>query len=269
MTEIGPIEKLGTVWRFEFFDLDQNRIPEIERKIVEVMDAFEGNYSRFKEDSLLSRLNNNRRLDLRGKREIREMLQIALEAYRTTNGVFNIAIGGYLERIGYDAQYSFQSQETVEIPRLDQVLQLTEQSTMLDDGVKIDFGGFGKGYLIDVLANLFRQEWGLEFFLINGGGDICVSSDHGKPVEIGLENPVSKKIIGTVPLLNQGFASSSPHLRSWTDQDGNRRDHLVGEGEKKTVYVVAPNATWADIWATTLSIDQAVPLPKDVQVKIV
>ena len=95
-----------------------------------------------------------------------------------------------------------------------------------------------------------------------------VTSDHGKPIEIGLQDPKTKEIIGRYELYNQAFASSSPVLRQWTDQEGVVHDHLVSDNnkEKKTSFVVAPTAVQADIWATTLSINNDIQQPKSVTV---
>ena len=36
------------------------------------------------------------------------------------------------------------------------------------DGVRIDLGGIGKGYAVDLMAELL-EEWGLERALVHGG----------------------------------------------------------------------------------------------------
>ncbi len=270
MRKIGPLEKLGTVWWFELFDIPTKDVPEIKEKLVAVIDEFEGKYSRFRKDSLISKLNETGSL-AEPPQELIEMLHIACKMYQKTKGVFNIAVGEYLENIGYDSCYSFQSRRgNRHIPDVTQVLEYNPIEIRFLSGAKIDLGGLGKGYLIDKLAELLEHELGVKYFLINGGGDMYASSNVGAPITIGLQDPQSRKIIGSTELMNAGFASSSPYARSWRDQKGNKHDHLVSQNkiEKRAVYVMATNATDADMWATTLSIDHKQVLPRDIQAHI-
>ena len=270
MHTIGPIKKLGTIWWFEFFDLLEVDPLVLEQSLLDIITQFENNYSRFKSDSLIGRLNNGESV-ADPSAELLDLLSVARNAYKQTDGVFNIAIANQLESVGYDPQYSFQSRESADgVPNLEDVLEVSESNVYLQSRTKIDLGGFAKGYLIDKLATYIQVEWHIQYFLINGGGDMYVTSDNGNPVMIGLADPQNPELqVGSLQLQNQGFAASSPYIRSWTDQDGAPHNHLVGNDNPTSTYVTAPTATQADIWATTLALQQDIVVPKDVQVKIV
>jgi len=258
MIAFGPIEKLGTIWWFEIFDAREEDTKKIESRIIEVIDNFEANYSRFISNSYVSILNSTRVLPDPSS-EMLDMCNVAFSAYDATQGVFNVAVGDYLEKTGYDSNYSFRSQETSTIPDLRNAISFSKKEIKLNlENAGLDFGGLGKGYLIDRLASVLQDEFGIKYFLINGGGDMYVTSEHGKPITIALQDPSTGKNIGTTQIQNQGFASSSPVLRQWVDQEGVRHDHLVisqTTNNKETVYVTALSATQADIWATSLSIE--------------
>lgn len=269
MIKIGPIEKLGTIWWFELFDLVSARELQVRARLEEVMHDFEQDYSRFLPNSLVSQLNQATKLNLEDRKELYDILYIAQQAYYETQGVFNIAVGDYLEKIGYDSHYSLHGQAGAWVPDLEEVVELSRSEIRLAPGVKIDLGGLGKGYLIDKLVKLLHTEFSLEYVLVNGGGDIYVTSDHGIPVGIGLQDPQNKQMIGSLELYNQGFASSSPYLRTWIDQVGTTRTHLASPAdthrEQGVSYVTAQSATQADIWATTLAIDSHACVPPEVQ----
>ena len=269
MLGIGPLEKLGTIWWFEFFDVNKQEDSSVEQDIVAIIDEFEDNYSRFKQSSLISQL-NTRGVVTNPPQELADMLDVAVRAYRETRGVFNIAVGGYLENIGYNQTYSFEKKDESPVPDLDQVLVYNQNEIRISPGTKLDVGGFGKGYLIDKIAHFLQHTRTIEHFLINGGGDMYASSNGGEPITIGLQDPQTLHTVGTTTLVHQGFASSSPHLRAWTDQYGDNHDHLVSMNniEKKSTYVVAPSATEADIWATALSLDHTQTPPDDIQVSM-
>lgn len=264
MIQLGPIEKLGTTWWFEFFSLQADQAETVQRVLLETMEEFEAAYSRFRPTSLLSQLNDTG-VSAEFTPEFRELLQIGLDAYQATGGVFNCAVGAYLERTGYDASYSFTAQDTiVPPPALPEVLQLTDTMARLRNGARLDFGGFGKGYLIDKLARVMREQFKETVLLINGGGDLYIGDTPDGPIKIGLQHPEQPKIVGSMELSRRGFAASSPNLRRWTDQHGVTHTHLVGAADPRPVYVTAPTATQADIWSTTLSI-ASVSYPDDVQ----
>lgn len=58
--------------------------------------------------------------------------------------------------------------------------------------MSIDLGGLGKGWLIDKLSDLLRNE-GYKEFLINGGGDMYVSSTEKQ--ECYIEHPRDTELV--------------------------------------------------------------------------
>jgi FAD:protein FMN transferase len=264
MVKLGPFKKLGTMWWFEFFDIPESNTEPLTERLLTEMDRFEKAYSRFLPDSVVTRLNDSGVLTAPST-EFCALLRIAEKAYIDTKGVFNIAVGNYLEQTGYDAQYSFESKgATPVVPVLSEVLVVDDTQITLKNGARIDLGGFGKGYLIDRLAELLvNEKWSAQF-LINGGGDMYVTHDVGSPITIGLQHPQNDSQVGSLPLQDMGFAASSPYLRRWKDQHNKVHHHLVGNADAGAVYVVGPDALTADIWATTLAINPDISPPTDV-----
>lgn len=254
MAIFGPIQALGTIWYFEFFS--DTFDTKAAAATTNLMRTFEANYSRFQSYSWLTALNVDREF-FNPDPEFVELLNLSIDYYKKTGGIFNIAVGEKMEAIGYDANYSLKGEGVIlpELPDLASVLMVTDEEISLTTG-KLDLGGIGKGFLIDKLARFFKAELGFNDFLINGGGDIYVSSNAGEAVEIQLTHPLDKsKYIATVKLKDQGFASSSPYLRAWKDpHTGVEYNHLHTENKVAT-YIVADSATEADVYATTLSIN--------------
>lgn len=273
--KLGPYKKLGTHWWFELFDYDEDiaavgGIDAIEKIVVDEIDRFECAYSRFIESSLISQLNDKRQL-VNPPQEFIDLLNIGLKAYKDTNKAFNITAGGVLENRGYDKEYSFKNKKnnvTLESPA-DVITTRNDGGQIVVNLVgdaRIDFGGFGKGYMIDRLGEVLKDN-GIEYFLINGGGDMLVTSNKGEAVEIVLQNPIERtKAIGSLQLKNEAFAASSPHLRRWASGDDSH-SHLVSATpeEPRSVFVIAPTATEADIWATACAIDSNIQTPETIE----
>jgi thiamine biosynthesis lipoprotein len=77
-----------------------------------------------------------------------ECLVIARHMFDLTGGAFDISIGSGLP--------------SLELIADDFVVRATQ------DGVRVDLGGIGKGYAVDLMAELL-EEWGLERALVHGG----------------------------------------------------------------------------------------------------
>jgi len=135
---------------------------------------------------------------------------------------------------------------------------------------QLDLGGIGKGYAIDALAEYLQTTHQFSYFLINGGGDIYATSDNGRSVTVTLVHPTNQtQGIGVAELHNQGFAASSPYVRSWRDRKtGKAYNHLHSDSPVAS-YVLAPTASSADIWATTSAVEPDVVTPADVQLLLI
>jgi thiamine biosynthesis lipoprotein len=260
MSILPTIKGLGTSWWIEVFDeLSAENAQIIFDDLSVFISNFDNNYSRFKPESIVSNLNSTRKL-LKPTQETIDILNYGLMLYHDTNQVFNFLIGETMEAHGYDAKYSFTPQDSsVTTPDPAEALRISPERIVLSLG-HIDIGGYGKGYLIDLIAQRLKDLCQLQYFLINGGGDMFGTSDFGKPITVYLEHPTKgDTYIEQTTLLNEGFAASSTQKRRW-ESAGKVYTHIVdtktGESSLNSlgIFVKAPTAALADAWATTLLI---------------
>lgn len=253
-TLLPEIKALGTVWWIEIFtEISATKKQAAYDDLLLFISNFENKYSRFKPDSLITKLNTTGSLENPDQMTI-NLLHKGQELFTKTDGLFNFLIGEILENRGYDANYSFTIKETVntKINALEDLV-ISPDLITLKNG-RIDLGGFGKGYLIDLIAKELKDTYELPYFLINGGGDIYATSDNDTPITIYLEHPTNlETYIGTTTLLNQGFAASSPHKRQWV-VNNSKYNHIVSpENEIKidATFIKAKTTYEADAFATT------------------
>lgn len=244
---------LGTAWWVEaFHDCDIETLHTTVRRFLQ---EFEAAYSRFLADSVVSRLNTARRLE-GASEEFLQLLKKGLELERTTDGVFSIGVGAYLENTGYNSTLDMKHGEgAVAVSGLD-LVHIDGESIELEGEGNIDFGGLGKGFAIDAIAGILKEH-DVEQFFINGGGDMFASA----PVDIVLQHPTEHgQHIGSLSL-EGAFAASSPFKRMWKDGE-NTYSHLVKvSGQTSSPlegltasYVLADTAVDADAFATVCSI---------------
>lgn len=260
MTTLPTIQGLGTTWWIEIFDEMQIEKQQIVyHDLLLFITKFDEKYSRFRSESLISNLNDTGFL-LKPDQETLDLLQYGITLYHETHEVFNFLVGETMEQTGYDAIYSFTPKEiSVTTPDPTHVLTLALDKIILTLG-QVDIGGYGKGYLIDLIAARLTDKHGIKEFLINGGGDMYATSEHGKPLTIYLEHPtIPRTYVEGTTLFYEGFAASSTHKRRW-ESGGTTYSHIIDTklGESSLnglgVYIKAPTAKAADAWATTLVI---------------
>ncbi len=255
---------LGTTWWIELFDeVDETTRGSAKGTAASCLSTFEAMFSRFLPHSLLSQLNRDRIITNPPPLFI-ETLSYGQALYAKTGGIFNLLIGDTMTARGYTADYRFIPSGSLSTPVYDprEVLSITPIAVILRAG-SLDIGGFGKGYVIDIMAQQLRR-LGVHHFLINGGGDLYVTSEHGAPITIHLEHPTEAGIsLGSVQLFNQGFAASSPFKRSWQHKSKLLSHIMLEDGNVPDVatFVVAQNARDADAFATTCTLtDEATSL---------
>lgn len=251
MKSLIEFEALGTHWWIEL--IDSYADVELTNALTARVAAFEHDYSRLEPSSYIGRLNAEKKLE-NPPAELRAMLTFAKNMYEASEGVFNVSVGGSLTKLGYgkgkpNAKVDNKIWENVVI---------TDELITIPKDCELDFGGFGKGWLIDQIGLLLEQN-GRTNYVINGGGDILVNSK--KPVELALEHPKDDtKKIGTTRILRGALASSSSVKRSW--KKGSKRQHHIidprsGKPSKSPVistFVRANSALVADVMATILMI---------------
>jgi FAD:protein FMN transferase len=226
------LQALGTIWWIEIFgEVDAQTLDAAAGRVERFIREFEDNYSRFKPDSQISILNRERVL-YNPSDECRALLTYGKGLYLRSHQTFNLLSAHLQEARGYDTDYSFTPKEGSEekmtcSPVMD--LIISADKITLSCG-SVDPGGFGKGYLIDLVADELKQ-LGFEFFLINGGGDMYGTSDVGAPIEVYLEHPTKPgEYIASTHILNQGFAASSPFKRQWSHGD-KTYTHIISNTE--------------------------------------
>lgn len=221
---------------------------------------FEARYSRFREDSLLSRLNQGAGSGWQSvDAEMADMLDLCEWVYFQSRQCVD-ATALPLVKLYYkvteapDLASVARAMECVGWRRL----QRREGALLLPAGMSLDFGGFGKEYAVDVAAMLL-EEAGIATYLVNFGNDIRVSgAPEGAPGwVIGMEDPfdttrVLKRLVKT-----SGAVAASGNYRRQVTIAGQSYGHIVdprtgrpARTELVALHVTAPTALQAGVFAT-------------------
>jgi thiamine biosynthesis lipoprotein len=142
-------EAMATVFEAHIVHADAGYAAQAAQAAFDLADRLERELSRFLPNSDIGRINH---LEPGGHARVSpstmECLVIARHVFELTGGAFDVSIGTGLPSLELDAN-AF----------------LVRAAT---SGVRIDLGGIGKGYAVDLMAELL-EEWGIERALVHGG----------------------------------------------------------------------------------------------------
>ncbi|TMK94255.1 MAG: FAD:protein FMN transferase [Actinobacteria bacterium] len=188
----------------------------------------ESRFTRFREDSELSRVNRSAGHWIRVSDPFAEVVRQSLAGAAATHGLFDPTVLGALEAAGYDRDFA--EIEYLEEPgppgpvacgRWSEV-RSSGSRVRLPEGVGLDFGGFVKGWTADLAAEAAVAR-GLGWALVNAGGDVRVAGD-APQLEVGIEEPTAAdEICSTVRISGGALATSSVTQRRW----GPGMHHLI------------------------------------------
>jgi thiamine biosynthesis lipoprotein len=214
----------------------------------------EATLSRFLPESELSKLNRVGRLA--AGPDLFRLTELALEARERTGGRFDPTVHEALVAAGYDRTFEeVGAAGTVVATRpaarcLGAVTAAWETGEIvLGPGVKLDFGGIGKGYAVDRVCGLLAP---FGPCLVSAGGDLAV---RGGSWPVGVETHAGAF---TLELTSGALATSGSDRRRWRTSAGTAH-HLVdprtgapAETDLLRVTVAGRTAVDAEVLATAL-----------------
>jgi len=231
--------------------------------------AFEKRFSRFLPDSELSRVNQAAGEAMRVTPEFRKLLAAAQDLARRTQGLYNPLILPALQRAGYkgswphpeqsDSQTSYEARRVADW----QGILVKGTTVQLPANSALDFGGIGKGYLLDTLADFLMERHITNYWLSLGGDIVCAGYDEpGDPWRIGIQDAWSEAVVAYVANHGQrvAVATSGITKRKGVTQSGAWH-HIIDPSsgapahtDVVTATVYADSATQADVAAKVLVI---------------
>lgn len=246
-------EAIGTAWKIEIFDTTPDKTAtELKQAILARIDEYDKNYSRFRDDSLVTRMSQRAgRYTLPD--DARPMLDLYKQLYDISGGAVTPLIGQTLIEAGYDANYSLQPGKLHTPPKWEAVMDYKFPHLQLKKPALLDFGAAGKGYLVDIIGELLHGR-GIYAYLINAGGDILFHTNTHKQIDIGLEHPGDPTMaVGVAHIHNQSLCGSAGNRRAWMGYH-----HIIDPRSLRSprhiaaVWVVADTGLLADGLATAL-----------------
>jgi thiamine biosynthesis lipoprotein len=191
--------------------------------------------------SLLSDLNtafeNNKTIEITP--EVEYIIRDAKLLSDQSGGLFNPAIGGLVKLWGFHAD-----EFKPVLPDAKQLAGLVTRHPQMADillksasgnstassrnrVVKLDLGGYAKGYALDRAAALLKN-MGIQNALINIGGNVLALGKHGSRYwRVGIQHPRKPGPVATLDLHDGEAIGTSGDYQRYFELDGKRYCHLI------------------------------------------
>lgn len=163
--------------------------------------------------------------------EILELIKVALEISRDSDGDFDITVFPLLELWGL---YSGKSLSIPPEQKIKDCLKYVGyQHLLLKEGklskthpqTKIDLGGIAKGYALKEAVKVLKTQ-GVNSALVDLGGDVYVlGKKDGRFWKVGIRNPRQEGLLGYVEVENLAVISSGDYERFFI-REGKRYHHI-------------------------------------------
>ncbi len=243
-----PFEAFGTNWEI---DTAQEIPKPLKQKIQKRINEFESVYSRFRNDSLVCKIAKKPGTYLFPNDAVK-LFEFYKILYLLTDGKVTPLIGDMISRAGYDAEYSFKTQLQKSLNSWEDSMSWEGATVTTQLPIILDVGAAGKGYMIDIIAEILGES-NINEYVIDASGDLRQKG--ASENKVGLEHPLdTSKVIGVVDVRNKSLCASATNRRAW----GKGMHHIFDPDTMSpskdfiATWVMADDAMIADGIATAL-----------------
>ena len=224
----------------------------------------------FSDDSQVNAINRAAGIEpVKVDKEVFDLIARSKRISDVTQGAFDISYGS-VDKSLWNFDQSMQSLPDAETARK-LVRLINYRNIILDDqqhtvflkekGMRIGFGGIGKGYAAERAKMILRQN-AVSSGIVNAAGDLVAwgTQANGKPWTIGIADPNAvQHAFSSLDITDMAIATSG-NYEKFVMIDGKKYSHTIDPKTGlpirgiKSVTIICPNAEIADALATPVMI---------------
>ncbi len=226
-------------------------------------------FSNYRDDSVLAEVNESAGVrPVPVPEEFLRLVRTSIRYSELTDGAFDITIGSLFKLWQAETEAGrlpsqSRIRDALECTGFRKIKMDEARSRIFFGGkcVQLDFGAIGKGYAVDEMVKIAKEN-GITRGLVNFGGNIyAMGSPAGKKFwEVGVRKPGGgSEIISKLDLANKGVATSGDYER-YFEHAGKRYSHIIDPRTGRpaedltSVVAVSKTATEADVFSTAVSV---------------
>lgn len=242
---------------------------KIEMAITEIK-RIEKLLTTFDENSQTNQINEQAGINaVKVDQEVFDLIRRSLNISTITDGAFDITYGSIDKRLwNFDKTMTALPDEAtaksmVRLINYHHVILNTDDCSVMlkEKGMRIGFGGIGKGYAAEMAKALLKKE-GVTSGIVNASGDLTAwgSQANNTPWTIGIINPDQAHLPFAYIHISDQAVATSGNYEKFITVDGKKYSHTINPKTGlpvtgiKSVTIISPNAEIADAMATPVTI---------------
>jgi thiamine biosynthesis lipoprotein len=237
---------------------------------IEEIRRIEKLFTTFSSDSQTSLINDNAGIQpVKVEKEVYGLIERSIAISKITQGAFDITYGSIDKSL-----WNFDKKMT-SLPSKEEALKMvhlinynniildpdTKTVFLKEKGMRIGFGGIGKGYAAEMAKAALLQQ-GVTSGIINASGDLTAwgQQPDGRPWRIGISNPDRPQDIFSYLDISGKAVATSGNYEKYIMIDGKKYSHTIDPKTGlpisgiKSVTVISSNAEFADAMATPIAV---------------
>lgn len=243
---------MDTVINIKIYSNNKRKVEQAFQEIENLYQKYEQITNFYDENSELSKLNQDINTNISD--ELWQLIKIGADWYDKSNGLLNINIGN-LTKLWHDFRENPQELPDVSDIKINNLN--IDNNKITNENVSIDLGSITKGYVTELAGNYLENN-GLEYYIINAGGNVKVGKSHKGYYNIGIASPINQnETFEIIKGENISVVTSGGYER-FIEYDGNLYHHIIDPNTKypanfvKSVTVIGKDSKTCDALSTTL-----------------
>ena len=276
-------ETMGTSYHISYQLPDNADEAAIQASIDERLKQINDSMSTYQSDSTISKFNRlDKNTPITIDADFSRVLNVSKIVYEQSGGAFDPTVMPLVETWGFGSTMTverLQSPPTaLEIAQakalvdFESIVKKDQTVSKTKDGVELDFSAVAKGYGVDVIADVLREDYQIRNYMVEIGGEISTSgvNNQQQPWQIAIDAPIEGSTVSerqTISAIRQPkntasqmHLATSGNYRNSVIFDGKRYSHTIDPttgkpiaGGAPSVTVAADSVALADAWATALT----------------
>jgi len=237
---------------------------------VEEIRRIERLFTTFAADSQTNKINEQAGVSaVKVDKEFFELVQRSIKISRITDGAFDITYGSIDKKLwNFDRSMTSLPDEAtarsmVSLINYQNIIMNSDDCSIMlkEKGMRIGFGGIGKGYAAEMAKALLKKE-GVSSGIVNASGDLTTwgTQANGKPWTIGIADPGNARLPFAYLNITDMAIATSGNYEKYITVNGKKYSHTINPKTGlpvtgiKSVTIISPNAEIADAMATPVTI---------------
>ena len=255
----------------------------IQAAIDERLQQINDSMSTYQDDATISKFNRLAKdTPITIDADFSHVLEVSRQVYQQSDGAFDPTVMPLIDTWGFGSTMTVERLQSppsaAEIAKalalvdFEGVIQKDNTIYKTKDGIGLDFSAVAKGYGVDVIADVLKNNYQIRNYMVEIGGEVASSgvSAQQQPWQIAIDAPIEGSTVSerqTIAAIRQPInndnkmhLATSGNYRNSIIFDGKHYSHTIdpttGEpivGGAPSVTVAADSVALADAWATALT----------------